>query len=201
MYSKYPWVVLWVLLSFVLVTIYHVKTTKAQTMSGADSMRLPRFGRFVSWWSCDFARGDKWKGWLQETFIVHHKHRKWHGKIRPPKKDWQVALVPWWFFKGFSHFFKGCFQVSMANPVTCGIICGPVEGSFIETNNPQVGMGHCLGGSNLMLEIFFFVWGISRQESCKWRLGWCHMMTQKLHPWSQDQTQDESRFQILSTEV
>ena len=44
----------------------------------------------------------------------------------------------------------------MANPVTCGIICGPVEGSFIETNNPQVGMGHCLGGSNLMLEIYVF---------------------------------------------
>ena len=108
MYFKYPWVVLWLLLSFVLVTIYHVKTTDRHLLSGADSMRLPRFGRFVSWWSCDFARGDKWKGWLQETFIVHHT--LWHGKIRPPKKDWQVALVPWWFFKGFSHFFRVVFK-------------------------------------------------------------------------------------------
>ena len=117
MYSKYPWVVLWVLLSFVLVTIYHVKTTKAQTMSGADSMRLPRFGRFVSWWSCDFARGDKWKGWLQETFIVHHKHRKWHGKIRPPKKDWQVALVPWWFLRVSPIFFRVVFKWVWQTPL------------------------------------------------------------------------------------
>ena len=48
---------------------------------------------------------------------VRHKNRKWHGKIRP--KVWQVAFVPWWWFR-VSHFFrvvsgdygKPCFEVS-----------------------------------------------------------------------------------------